>query len=494
MRASAAFHPNTWSLRRGLIAVLALAVLLPVPAAADSAYDRIYLLADEGQFLYWSFRTAEDGVDQATSVRRCSGGGNVSPTPCYMGTNDDNGRYYQFSFNPLSRALGNVAWSSQAPLRFHLELDVDGATPSAVQLITFNGSSLLTSDPAQLVAPGVYEGELNKAGSFGLTKNAQFSVRVSFSDPWPTQMPPVITLKTAGASYLDLPAPVPGRSLADMRAAAPPATDPSTYRTGLRTFLFNDRDWEAHEFTGDLSETAEFTVTLDRRAVGVMGVVEMFGAPALHSAVRRGEVSPEMITDAPVTALMRNGVQLQAGANSRTEQAGRGSDTVAATDVGAGTLTLRVSSAQFSTDLAAAGEDNGYRAWLVVMYGPRTLAGYRSSYMPRHSVQTPTVRIPGGGACSHFSELLPVSSAATAARASISWDAIQPAQQWTHTFGVPGIAYYPCGEAGTGTTITSALTPASRILPFGATMVMSSAGASHRDVVIHERVDLTYNP
>ena len=478
--------------RTAVTAMTLLLVLLPLPARgiSDGQYQRMYLLGNQGKFLYWSFNPAEEEASQATMVRRCGG---PTPDPCYRAT-VNNEPYYQFSFNPLSRATSEVSWGPGAPLRFHFELAIDGATPSAVQLVAYTHDGLRVSDPATAVAPGVWEGALTKEGSISATQNGQFSVRVQFPATSPSAVSPLFTLRMAGASWLELPAPTMGRSVKDMRRMAPAVVSPSSFRTDARSFSFNDNNWEAFSFQGDLAASRDFTVTLPRHAVGVMGIVEMFGEPAVHQAVRRGEVAPERFTDAPTTQLVADGVVIANGANSRTENAGRGSDTVGTVDAGAGPLTLRVAPAQFSTDLSAAGEDNRYSAYLVVIYGERTLGQYTASYMPRHSVQTPQVRAGGGGACAHHSEMLPVSSAAALVTASMFWDAVTPAQTWTHNYLAVGFGGYPCGESGTGTEIATALTPSSRVLPYGATLANTVASASNRDVIIHETLRVVYSP
>ena len=478
--------------RWALLAMTLFLVLLPLPArgVTDGQYQRMHLLGNQGKFLYWSFNPAEEEASLATMTRRCGG---VTPDPCYRGT-INNEPYTQFSFNPLSRATSEASWGPGAPLRFHFELSVDGATPSAVQLVAFTHDGLRVSDPATAVAPGIWEGALTSEGSINATQNAQFSLRVRFPATTPPQVSPTFTLRMAGASWIELPSPVTGRSVRDMRRMAPAAPSPSSFATQSRSFSFNDGNWEAHSFQGDLAASRDFTVALPRHATGVMGIVEMFAEPAVHQAVRRGEVGPERFTDAPTTQLVADGVVIANGANSRTENAGRGSDTVATVDAGAGPLTLRVAPAQFSTDLSAAGEDNKYTAYIVVIYGDRTLGQYTTSYMPRHSVQTPQARAAGGGACAHPSEMLPVSSQTALVTASMFWDAITPAQQWTHNYAAPGFGGYPCGESGTGTEIATVLTPNSRVLSYGATLANNAASVSNRDVIIHETLRVVYSP
>jgi hypothetical protein len=470
--------------RGAVVAMTLLLVLLPLPArgVTDGQYQRMYLLGNQGKFLYWSFNPAEEEASQPTMVRRCGG---PTPDPCYRGT-VNNAPFYQFSFNPLSRPTSEASWGPNAPLRFHLELAVDGpVAPTAVQLMAYTHDGLRVSDPATQVSPGVWEGALKTEGSINATQNGQFSVRVQFPVTSPPGMSPLITMGMAGASWIELPAPVTGRSVRDMRRMAPPAPAPSSFATQSRQFSFNDQNWHAHKFEGDLAATRDFTITLPRHAVGVMGIVEMFEEPAVHQAVRRGEVAPERVTDAPTTQLVVDGVVIANGANSRTENAGRGSDTVATIDAGAGPLTLRVAPAQFSTDLSAAGEDNKYTAYLVVIYGERTLGQYSASYTPRHSVQTPQVRAAGGGACAHHSEMLPVSSAAALITGSM---------YWTHNYTAGGFGGYPCGESGTGTEIATVMTPNARVLPYGAVLSNSAAAVSNRDVVIHETLRVVYSP
>jgi hypothetical protein len=477
-----------------LIALLALLALLPMPARAqtEGQYQRIYLATNPGHFLYWTFNPLEADANAPTMNAECGGVGLSRGTQCYSGT--VNGEpMLQFSFNPMSRALGTVSWGPAAPLRFRLALTVEGATPTSVKMVAFTSHDLLESAPAAEVAPGIWEGEMTQAGTLGPTQLVQFSLRVTFPSTAPVQVAKTITLQTAGESWLELPHAVAGRSLADMRRASPAPTQPTSFRTDLRTFTFNDGDWEAFSFEGDLSERRDFSVPLARRAAGVMGVVEMFREPAIYEAIRNGEISTERLTEAPITELVRNGVPIAAGANSRTENAGRGSDTVAAVDVGAGNLVLRVDGNQFKTDSSAAGGDNSYRAYVVVMYGERTLDSYQASYMPRHSVQTPPAKTVAAGTCQHHSEMLPVPASVTAVSADITWDAVTPTHAWTHNYS-SGYGSYPCGEAGTGTEITTVMTPKARVLAYGVTLSRHTTQASQRDVVIDERIDLVHNP
>jgi hypothetical protein len=472
-----------------LFVLLAVVTGTAVSSAAPTSvplYQRAYFLSDDGMFSYWSFDPEEQGANVRHMTSTCPSAG--SWNPCYGGTSEGE-RMWQFSFNPHSVLESSVSWNAQRPLRFHLEMDVDMAVPFSVRLAVLSISQgIQVSAPATEVEPGVWEGAMTTASSLSPAASKQLAIRITYVDP-PTgpSAPVTIDLATDGSSYIELPDPAAGWSLTDIRReGATPATH--RFETDLRELTFNNADWEAFSFQGDLTQSRDFTIPLTRKAVGVMGFVESWSEPIVHDLIRKGEAGPEQMTDAPVTSLLHDGSQIAAGANSRTENAGRGTDSVAATSVNTGQLTLRVERNNF----AAVGIP--YDAYIVVVYGERTLRSYRAEYTPRNSIQTPQARWPGGGACSHFSERVPLSTSARAISAEIDVDSVNPLSRWTLSYGQPGLAYYACGESGVGESVTVTKTAGALVFDSGVTLANTGANNGNRDAVIDELVRIYYRP
>ena len=474
-----------------LFMVLAVVTDAAVSSAAPQAiptYQRAYFLTDDGKFSYWSFDPDEEGANVRTTVRSC--GAAVDWSPCYGGVTAEGERFWQFSFNPHSVLEGAVSWNAQNPLRFHLEMEVDIPVPYTVRVVAASLSQgFQVSDPATEVEPGIWEGTITTGSSLTSTApSRQFMIRIGYTvPPQGPVAPTTVRLATDGSSYVELPQPVPAWSLTDIRREDTVPT-PHRFSTELRELTFNNADWEAFSFEGDLAQARQFSATLTRKAVGVMGFVEGFSEPVAYDAIRNGHAAPEQVTDAPITTLQLNGSEIAKGANSQTENAGRGTDSVAARDVGPGVVTLTVGRNNFAQTSFP------YKAYIVAVYGERTLRSYRAEYTPRSSVQTPQAHAFGGGACSHFSERVPVSSSARAMSVEIDVDTINPAANWTLSYGQPGLAYYPCGESGTGDSVTVTKQSGAMVFDSGVTLSKAGVNASNRDTVIDELVRIYYRP
>jgi hypothetical protein len=472
-----------------LFAVL-LAVLSGTAATATTEsipqYQRAYLLSDDGLFSYWSFDPDEITANTRRMTRTCPA--TAQWNPCYGGA--DGERYWQFAFNPHSVLEQAATWNAERPLRYHLEMEVDIPVPFSVRVgvLSFT-QGIQFSGPATEVAPGVWEGSITAPNSLSTTSSKQLAIRITYTDP-PTgpAAPVTIDLQTGGRSYVELPDPVPAWSLTDL-VGENPMLPASSFKTALRELTFNDSEWEAFEFQGDLAQAREFTAHLPRKAVGVMGFVEGFSEPLLHDLIRNGHAAPEQLTDAPITSLQMNGNVIASGANSTTENAGRGTDSAAATNVGPGDLTLRVARNNYAQTSFP------YKAYIVAIYGERTLRSYRAEYAVRNSIQTPQVRTPAAGACSHFSERVPVSASSRAISAEIDVDTVNPAQRWTLAYGQPGLAFYPCGESGTGHSVTVTKQSGALVFDSGVTLANGGVVSYHnRDAVIDELVRVYYRP
>ncbi len=470
-----------------LLAILTGSAASAAPEAIPS-YQRAYFLTDDGKFSYWSFDPDEEGANVRTSVRSC-GYAVADWSPCYGGVTTEGERFWQFSFNPHSVMEGAVSWNAQNPLRFHLEMEVDIPVAYTVKVgMSSLSQGIQMSAPATEVQPGVWEGSVTSPSSLSTASSRQFLIRIGYVDPPQGPVAPTtIRLATDGNSYVELPQPVPAWSLTDIRRED---TVPASHRfeTDLRELTFNNADWEAFSFQGDLSQARQFSATLTRKAVGVMGFVEGFSEPVVYDAIRNGHAAPEQVTDAPITTLQLDGSEIAKGANSQTENAGRGTDSVAARDVGPGTVTLTVGRNNFAQTSFP------YKAYIVAVYGERTLRSYRAEYTPRSSVQTPQAHAFGGGACSHFSERVPLSSSARAISLEIDVDTVNPVANWTLSYGQPGLAYYPCGESGTGDSVTVTKQAGAMVFDSGVTLYKAGANASNRDTVIDEVVRVYYRP
>ncbi|MBW3664374.1 MAG: hypothetical protein KY469_14840 [Actinobacteria bacterium] len=469
------------------LAVLTAGVVAMAPASTGSdgsrPYQRIHLHADTGEYLWWSFAPHEESADRQLVTRTCpSQGGVPDGAPCLAGRSGTD-RSFTLWFHPRSRVAEPVAWNAEAPLRFRLALDVDTPVPDFdVHLVhSPRAGGVNSSAPATEVEPGVWEGELDIPGALSEQGYELFGVQLRFAGEGHA----TVRLGVDGTSWIELPQPVAGWSTTDLWRQSPLSEAPRTFSTPVRSLWFSDDDWEVVTMEGTLAEAATLTHTTDRPAAAVIGWVEAFGQPVVYTAARDGELHAERITEAPHLRLLHGGAEVDSGTNPGSIAGGRGTDVVAATDLPAGELGLEVAPTE-------AGQTSSYTAYLLVVYGQRTLERIQVAFTPGHSVRQPAMRAVVVANCPAVSELIPLTSAATAVRARLDWDSPNPTTDWVPRFTLEN-ADYPCSEAGTGPETTLAL-PVPQVFALGATPAYDATFVSYRDTIILADIRILYVP
>ena len=462
----------TW-LTRLVVASLVLMLHPGLAAGEQQTYEKAYLLADTGDYLWWSTNAAEDGADLRLVERRCPelpwGPGSK---PCLLGASGPETRTFSLWFGQRVRVDETVSWNQANPLRFRFALQVDSPVPNPVVRLAYtNGSPQIESAPATEVAPGIWEGTMTAAGALSPGDRGQLGVRVSYTGAGAA----VLRLRTDGSSWIAFPRPVQARSLTELKQASPDASTPQSVQIGRKTFRFNDANWELHSFTGDLAQARTFTATVARPATAVFGWVETGRNPLLHAVVRDGEPDTTPLGPYSRTNLVMNGEVLGRGVGN--EEMG---DSATAHDVPAGPLELLVETT------GDAGSDP-YQAHVLVVYGQRTLQSYRT----RFSI-TSAARVPVTATCPAAREAIPVSAAVTAFRVELDWESVIPNQRWVPRYSMPE-GDYPCGESGTGDAITFVNIPSTTFW-FGATTSKDTLMASYRDTVIDAQIRFWYEP
>lgn len=462
-----------------LALVAALFLVAAVPAAGASGSDRLYLLADDVGGLYWSTVARDPELGMTTISRTCGTRAPALPESrdrCFGYVDDSGSRVYAFDFHPAALIDAKPAASGE-PLRFHFEADIASAMPATIHLATLEDHDLRVSEAATEVAPGVWEGTLNdRAALSGQTNLLRVAVR--------TEAPRVtLRLGTGGSSWVDLPQPAVARSVPELLAAAPPVAGPATYTGANRTVWFNDDDWSAWSFEGDLEQTRSFALDIPREATVLLAWVETFSTPVVYDVVRGREVDPREQENAPTIRMFRNSGVIAEGTNSGVT--GRGQDAAAALDVAAGPAVVEVGSQAYDPD--GGGQELPYTVHVVAAHGPRTLAGMRWSFGMHGDVWTPFV-----GTCQYGLEPIPVTREVSTFRVDLDWDsAALPAPLWTLWFDLP-IGEYVCGETGDTRRFTYGAEHRVRLM--GPVPDSGSLHVSHNDTVFEMEVQYTYEP
>lgn len=404
-----ATHPRLPALLLAVLGVL-LGGAAPAGAGETPLHDRLYLLGADTDYLYWSADPLEPEF-AATQVTRACGlklyGTPGYHKPCLSGILG--GRYaHAIFFFPGTLLDAPAAWSSASPLRFRLALTVDSPQPYTVHFGIQKGTTQAESQPATQSSPGVWEGALAGGSPLGLETVNLLYVRIRTLSPRIT-----MTLGARGASYAELPEAVPARAVSRLLAESTYAPEPTSLATPHRGFTFNDDAWSLRSFPGDLTQTRNFELALDRDAAIVLGWVEVFDTPFLFDVLSGRPPDTRKLKDTPVTHLYRDGEEIAHGGN--TSQQGRGGDTLAATAVPAGTLRLEVAPVSGS-------EGHPYTAYLLAVEGDRTLASMRWRFHNPPSGAFVPHRSPISAGCPASLEVVPTTPETTTFSVDVDWD------------------------------------------------------------------------
>lgn len=460
-------------------AIIAVALLATsAPAATAAQAQRLYLLGDERGVLYWSTTPYDAEAPLALVTRTCGVRAPALPEShdsCFSYLTPDGTTAYAFDFHPAAFIDARPATTAE-PLRFHFEVEVDSPLPATVHLATIEDEDLRVSPAATEVAPGVFEGTLSDPRALSGAANL---LRVEVR----TQSERIgMRLRTGGASWVELPAAVSARSVPQLLAVGGP-TPVSSYTGANRTVRFNDGDWSAWSFEGDLTQDRTFDLDLPTRAGVLLAWVQTFDSPLVYDLARGRDADPRELENAPSLRVLRGTSAVAEGNNSGHR--GRGQDAAAALDVGPGPLTVEVSDGNWDPD--GGGQELPYTVHVVAVHGPRTLAGMRWSFSIGGDAMTPVV-----GQCAYGLEPIPVTRDVSTFRVGLDWDsAALPAPDWTLWFNI-GTGEYVCGETGDERRFTYGREHGVRLM--GPVPERSSLHSSFNDTVFEMDVQYAYHP
>lgn len=461
--------------------LLLMALLVPaLPArAADPApppkHDRIYLLGTEEDFLYWSVDRHDPELGSARVERSCSSArpkGTPGFKPC------------SFFFLPATHLYEPAAWNASVPLRFHLALEVE--TPGAFTVhLNVRGAE---SPAAVQVAPGIWEGTLTAGSPLPASTWSTMSVVVKRDVPHAT-----ISLRAAGASYIDLPQLVPSTGVPALLAQSPGPKGGGlrTFETELRSFTFLDDEYRVTALQGDLMQTRTFDITVDSDALFVLAWVELFRTPFAHDVVRGRDPDSRKLTDSARADLLRDGALVARGTNPGLY--GLGTETVLAMDVPAGPLSLQITPNEvFPTDFQ---QGSPYRAFVLSVHGDRTLSAMRwtsmfAEYPGLGPTQAPFfARCPGTPP-----EVVPMTAEVTSVSFDMDVDSVSPLDpNWTLGFLLPPNSWFLCGEVSTGDSLRHTF-PFTGIHRVGAMVAQDTTYTEWRDTVFEFEARYAYTP
>ncbi len=473
------------SVLRFTIGICTILPLIPLAAQAQAA-ERVYLLAADTGHLYYSVDASDPEASVSTIRRRCPAltGIPIPTHPCLSGLNIA-GRHHIHSLFWMPGALFDApaSWSAANPLRFHLELDVDTEVEHTVHLGLQKGAHQVESPPATEISPGVWEGTLPTGGPLGSPDSVDDLIYVRVRTPAPSI---VVTMRSAGASYLELPHPAKASGVPQLLREHTYRPDPSSFATSQRKFWFNDGAWDVDSFEGDLTVSRRFETQLSRRAEMVIAWVEAFKTPFVHDIVTGGQPDVRKVTNTPVISLLRDGEEIAQGGNNGAT--GRGEDALAVTAVDAGPLTLEVRPPQLGD------HSYPYTAHVLVVYGARTLERMRWSFQIDHEGQLPVFRTPAGVSCPGRYEVVPTTAATTTFSLDLDWDTEAAGlPRYTIGFSLPTAGSFGCAQTGSGDRMRITI-PGQRVWNVGAALAPGTTFVSWHDTVFEMDVRYAYRP
>ncbi|MBW3663431.1 MAG: hypothetical protein KY469_10060 [Actinobacteria bacterium] len=444
-------------------------------AAASSSADRLYLLESADGTLTWSV-DATDPELGTHPIRRLCGYYAQHATqrryPCLGG--------YGHVFTQGSLLDTPANWTVEEPLRFHLELDVASPDEVDVTLEVQDEAHISEAGTATEVAPGVWEGEIAPYEGLFAGRETVFVLRATPRTLAGTGVHVDLTLGGRGRSYIEVPAPVPARSVPQLLAADTHAPVRSSFAGGRWELAFNDDDWVAHAFEGDVTERRAFPFPVAAHATSILSWVDVFDAPPVHGLARGRLPDSRQLTDDVSLDLIRDGERvegIQVGAGS----IGTGYASLAAADVAPGVLELEVTPRPNA-------QDSTYTVHVVVIHGERTLRQIHATVPGDTSARTPSVGVCRGGGI-----VFTVSPAVTTYRLDLDWDSyslVNPG--WTPAFDSPmGAAV--CGSTTNGDRVRLTFRQHG-VTGVGAHPTVDSDYVSIYDTVFAWTIDFTHSP
>ncbi|HVL82422.1 MAG TPA: hypothetical protein VM840_12610 [Actinomycetota bacterium] len=464
-------------------ALLATLVLLSmaVPAVAGHRepppppeVDRLYLLGAATDYLYWGSDPDDPELDQRSIVRRCGESWGIPgrSKPCLHGSSVSGESSYGIFFFPATKLEGEGRWPYGSPLRFHLELDVSSFRPYTVHLFIQHDSALIESPPAREAAPGVYEGTIDDIGGFRPDQVTLLGVRVITDSPQVT-----MELGARGASYVDLPGPLPARNVPQLRAEDTHAPAPSSFRTTARAFTFNDEHWSTWSFEGDTRQTRTFELDMEEDAVAIVAWAELWHTPLVHDAFRGRPLDVSKLTDGAGLSVRREGEDVT---HTPAAYLTEGGPAVASGRVAAGRLSIEV-------EPAWQDGDTPYQVHLVAIHGDRTLRSMRWTRAGKSYLRTPLA-----AGCGAETVPFPVPPEVTTFEVDLDWDSEALTMPgWTLSFDLPTVGWFPCSESGTGDRVRFTV-PGPDVWYVGATPAWDRTMVTLEDTVFDYEVRYTH--
>lgn len=473
-------------MRRILVtfAALALVSMLGAPATADHeppppwpTHDRLYLMAADSDHAYWSVDPNDPELRRRNLVQHCGATEtwrfSRRQKPCFYGGLPGLGYFYTTFFGQGSLFETPPSWTKQDPLRFHFELGVEALADYEVGLVVQSGDIFIESDAATEVSPGVFEGEIDLDVTLQPDAFTYFGVRVN------TTSERVITdIALRGGSWLQLPALVGAKSVPRLLAEDTYAPAATSFESDTRALTFNDADWEAWSFEGDVADPRSFDIALERDPVAVIAWVEAFDRTFVQDVLRGGQVDQRKLTDGVRIRLFRDGEELERSAGPYL---GQGTAALASTTISGGPLTVTVDGMQQGeTPLE-------FDAHVVAVFGERTLDSMQWVVNGDHYLRLPVTAI-----CPGASEPVPVTDEVRTFRVGMDVDTeAVGSPAFTLRYFVPTSGEAPCGEDAGGDWVRFTL-PGERVWYVGATPAQHGTFVSAYDTTFTFDVRYTY--
>lgn len=426
-------------------------------AATGADTDRIYLLSTDGRRAVYSPDVTDPELAGPGLDQRCQNLMSASLNPEHI---------CQFTFWPGATWNETFTIGPANPLRFHVDLRATAATTPKVHVFVQQGAVQMESPPAQEISPGIWEGALSAPFTSRLDAALLFGVRIRASRP-----AMIMDMQTAGRSWIQLPAATSIASTRDLEQAAPAATAPSVLQTDQRRFDFNDQDWQAWKFTGDLTAARTFTVPLDRPAASLYAWTETADAPPLHAVSRGRPPTTTYQTDLPNLVLSRDGRSIGDG----------GSRNRAARNVASGEIAARVTPGPQARGIP-------YTLWVVAIHGERSLSAMRWQ-----GASAPTFSAPAVAACPHVFEPIVTSRLVSTFHVDIDWSSDNPTSRWSPSYDYPTVGSVVCGNDGSDDDVRITY-PDDRIWLFDPALTRETPAASAFDTLLTWQVRFTYAP
>ncbi len=449
-----------------VVGLLVFPAMLASVGAGGVSHERFYLLASDEDYLYWSV-DPNDPELQVEHVSRTCGMPTAIPRQ-----SDICAGFKTLWFSPATILDGPVSWGPDAPLRFHVALDVLSPTPVEVSFVVASDNELWGSTPVEASAPNIYEGEITEPGSLSGTTHI-LGFRVLTTSSYAN-----LEFQAGGASWLELPEPVPARGVPTLLAEDPAGTAPSVYDTAGMKMWFRDDAYTTHAFPPNPGQGASLEYQLTEAAPMLFAWVHGFHTPLVHDVSSGEQADTRKVTGSLALEVLHNGSVI---AGHDSAPLGQGQELATALHVPPGHLELRVN--------VGGDEPIPYEVHLVAVHGETTVDRFR--WTANHDLDA---RTPSAAVCRGPPVPIPVTERVTTFAIDLDWDTYAlGAPKWTLAYEHPGSGFVPCGEEGMGDEIRITI-PHEWISWVRPVNAQDSLHASVHDTVFATQVEYAYAP